>query len=299
MHHYMSEVARTIAPKGPVRQMWETAIPELSFANPFLLELLMSLSALHLFRSIPRDTAVRELAERHEAEGLKGLTKAMGNLETSNASAIYVSTTLSCYIHLGKGPTRGDCLVFGSEGSAPWFTMFRGIRSVAEMMPDGDFGAIMSAMKTRSRDQGEDTVQSPASSEIRGTQEWPFQIAMLRQQCDLERDGTNAIARAFTTLEDVFSKTFGTSDSAPLDADETGHLAFMWLYILPDEFVELAQNHDPVPLVVLSHFSILMKRLETQWWIRGWADNIVHSIKDMLSTEYHCLLEWPLQCLAP
>jgi hypothetical protein len=76
----------------------------------------------------------------------------MANMADANATAVYTATTLSCYVHLGKGPRKGDCLVFGERGIAAWFTMFRGIRSVAELRLNEDFSAILGQMKDREDD---------------------------------------------------------------------------------------------------------------------------------------------------
>ena len=295
MHHYNADVARTIAPRGPVRQMWQTAIPELGFDNPFLLELLLAFSAVHLMRHGADVARYSALANQHEAAGLKSLTAAIGNLETSNATAVYVSTTLSCYIHLGKGPTQGDCLVFSKDGIAPWFTMFRGIRSVSEMRPKEDFGAVMALMKPREDDQDDEMGQPEDLTKQKDICMWSSHLQRVEQHAIAHQGSVTSITRALATLQDTFLKTFGSEQQAPLPRDETGHLPFAWLYMLPDDFVKLAQSHDPVALILLTYFAVLVKHLEAQWWLRGWAENIVLSARELLAAEWQDLTDWPLQ----
>jgi hypothetical protein len=46
---------------------------------------------------------------------------------------------------------------------------------------------------------------------------------------------------------------------------------------------------------VLSHFAVLIKKLEALWWLRGWAENIVETVKNLVEDEYHERIEWPMQ----
>lgn len=68
--------------------------------------------------------------------------------------------------------------------------------------------------------------------------------------------------QTLASLEEIFQKIFDIADSKALDYDETGHLPFAWLYQLDDEIVHLAQQHDTIPLMLLSCFAVLLKKLK-------------------------------------
>ncbi|GIK00937.1 hypothetical protein Aspvir_004967 [Aspergillus viridinutans] len=70
---------------------------------------------------------------------------------------------------------------------------------------------------------------------------------------------------------------------------------FGWLYTLPDLFLSDAQQRRPVALVVFAFFTVLLKRLDPAWFIRGWPEHVINSIYNNLDEHHREYVQWPVE----
>ncbi|KAL5593603.1 hypothetical protein FOBRF1_012705 [Fusarium oxysporum] len=61
---------------------------------------------------------------------------------------------------------------------------------------------------------------------------------------------------------------------------------FFWLYGGIDGFLPLVKARDQEAWAVLAHFCLMVKRAETQWWLKGWADCMMRKIHMQLDEEH-------------
>ncbi|KAJ0132570.1 Myosin-2 heavy chain [Fusarium oxysporum f. sp. albedinis] len=61
---------------------------------------------------------------------------------------------------------------------------------------------------------------------------------------------------------------------------------FFWLYGAIDGFLPLVKARDQEAWAVLAHFCLMVKRAETQWWLKGWADCMMRKIHMQLDEEH-------------
>ncbi|KIV99230.1 uncharacterized protein PV09_09094 [Verruconis gallopava] len=292
---YTEKTALTFTKGRRVTRMWQSAVPELGLKHPFVLELLLSFAAFHLSQtSTDRRDRFLYLAEKHQSAGLVGLTAAIANIGSSNGVAVYVSVILTCYLHLAKGPIDGDYLLFSSEGSPPWRTMFRGIKSVDEITSGKAFDVLL-----RNVDDlvDEEPIETDDKVVLHCPQRLWFEVFEDLRRHPAFQDGSKVDVKIkiLESLSDIFKRTFGTIEDHPENPGETGHLPFAWLYSVDDTFLQLAQERDAVSLVILSFFALLLKRLDSHWWLKGWAEHIVLSIRNLVPSEYHRFIDWSVE----
>ena len=62
----------------------------------------------------------------------------------------------------------------------------------------------------------------------------------------------------------------------------------VWVYRLAPEFIEKLEERDLVALILLAHFGILLRTLETgkYWFIQGWSCHILSNVRKMLAPEF-------------
>jgi hypothetical protein len=60
--------------------------------------------------------------------------------------------------------------------------------------------------------------------------------------------------------------------------DSEGIDAFVWIYRCADSLVQFLEYSTQEALVTLAYFCTMLKRLETQWWLKGWATHIMSDL---------------------
>jgi len=74
-------------------------------------------------------------------------------------------------------------------------------------------------------------------------------------------------------------------------------LALTWFFRVPDQYLTRLDERQPVALVILAHFSLLLNRIPEFWWNKGMSRHLLHEIHDMLGEEWVEFLSWPMQDL--
>ena len=68
---------------------------------------------------------------------------------------------------------------------------------------------------------------------------------------------------------------------------------------MPEAFTRLLIAHDPIAVLVLAHFAVLINECWKSWWLRGFPQRIVLATQKLLMSTPELLdyLEWPLQVI--
>lgn len=75
------------------------------------------------------------------------------------------------------------------------------------------------------------------------------------------------------------------------DATQWVHLwegadALVWIYRSLEDFIPLLELRTQEALAVLAHFAVIVKRCETQWWLQGWAFQIISGVYRQLDHDH-------------
>lgn len=90
-----------------------------------------------------------------------------------------------------------------------------------------------------------------------------------------------------TTIQHLsfsFQKFFSGSDVAIA--------AFLWISRVPSQFMALLHERQPLALVILAHFAVIIHPLRRQWWMREWSTSIVREIGQVLGGEWRPSIRW-------
>lgn len=72
-----------------------------------------------------------------------------------------------------------------------------------------------------------------------------------------------------------------------------------WPIIIPDAYIEMISNRNPHALVLLAHYTVLLKRNEDRWWIKNKAEELLQKISIELqrlpdAQQWIEWIQWPL-----
>ncbi|KAI3572647.1 C6 zinc finger protein [Fusarium oxysporum f. sp. albedinis] len=286
LHHYTISTSYTLAVVPGLDTFMRINLPQIAFSNKFLLHGTLAIAALHLSRfkkNASEANSYMMKALHHYGTALRTATPLMASINAQNGPALYLFSTLCFSFTLGLGPKPGDFLLFGQQGIAQWLGQLQGMRSLLDTKPElfqDDTLAPMFQLSVRSLAQ--------SITRIDHFPELREQI----QQAASEDPELVHYSKALDQLSQGFDFAWlSTSKVAQLPPQQV----FVWVYQLEDDFVRLLQEEKPIPLVILSYFCILLNRLSSFWWTRGWAEHLLSEIHSSLDEEYKIWMRRPME----
>ncbi|KAL2839188.1 hypothetical protein BJY01DRAFT_250606 [Aspergillus pseudoustus] len=77
--------------------------------------------------------------------------------------------------------------------------------------------------------------------------------------------------------------------------------SFDWINEVPAGYVELLQAHDPLALVILAHFCVVLYWLRERWWVGAWSGRVLRGILEILDNDesgaWRGALDWVLDAV--
>lgn len=284
LHHYDTSTAYTLESIPALQTFLRLSVPRMAFSHPFLLHALLAVSALHLAH-FKRDLRPHYLgqANYHYHVALPTVMSLLGAINEDTCRPLYMFSTLSSIFTLGMGPKPGDFLVFDEQGIADWLIQFRGVRSLMESQPGvlqhSELSPLFS-IPARQMDQ-----PPPKNQHLQSL-----------RQLIIERASDVPDVEVFIAALDELSLSFPETYTLGLRSTQTSlQIVFVWLYRLSDEFVQHLQRRQPIALVVLGHFCVLLNSLSSVWWVKGWVEHLLSAIYGSLNAEHRMWMNWPME----
>lgn len=288
-------IAKTYATFGDVsekhRAIWQIHVPRWGITFPSIHHLNLAIAALHLGHENPerRDEYIKK-ADSHFTFGVRSVTNILSKLDSDNCQMIYLSAVLICFIYFARGPRRGEYLVFSDIGQSEWLVLMRGVRSISGTRHKEVFSGIL--------DPGEQ--EQPKMTLALETElvEQRVHLDAVRQfldesvpasEKDLYLSAMETLIAAFEEMHNIRSIK---EDGACLMPAVIG-----WIYRLPETFVQRLEDKDSFALVILAHWSVMLKYLTPTWFMKGWDVHVLSGIRASLRVDYHQWIEWPVRAI--
>lgn len=263
--------------------LWSQAVPRLGFQHSGILSLMLALSSYQLSRTEPLDSAkFLGLAEHHMTAALQSATGLLQQLNNENSPALYITAVLVCFTAFAKGPHRGNLLLVASDGQVPWLSLMRGVRLVIKSVGwSYIFSGVLAPYFPRSSPQGEmEKAVSSAALDPGEVEDWRASLDDISDPIDVcsEQPLRKTYRQDLEDLKSYFESTFGKGHHSRVDVHGQMEVVFHWIYQLDDAFVAGLSTKDPIALIILGYFCVLLRTLERYWFLEGWASHIMREI---------------------
>ncbi|KAH7118301.1 hypothetical protein EDB81DRAFT_701293 [Dactylonectria macrodidyma] len=308
--HFTKHTADTLANHSErdaddLRDFWKHNVPRIGLQNNFILHLVFALAARHLLfldseaRDSDRRRHLVSRAEQHMAIGVMDLARELSNLNEDNCGALYVGSVLVCICTFAAGPTGPcDLLLCSTSDLQPHagIPLIHGVRLIRESFPP----EILFAGLAKPMNRQESVMTQnwrPRWMELQLPRlDWEEALDGLRTLVISHDADSTSCMRAFDTLEIIYKTTYGTRDADASDEQNPkGRFILAWLYVLDDAFIASLQQRDPVSLLILAHFSPLLRNHQDDWFLIGWTEQLILGVRAVLPTQYIEWMQWPLE----
>ncbi|KAM3068390.1 transcription factor [Clarireedia jacksonii] len=291
IHHFCTETAQKdflSVHDETVRELWVKRAPILAFDNPCLLEIIISVAALHLFKINPASEDMADVHRTYFNAAISKHRRIIQNITADNAEAICLSTiliALPAFILLQNHnvekyspPVQLFSLL---QGNIPLFG-----QTLPLLAPDSKVRAVVTA-KPDMLAFIKDTRHGNYLDPFKELMNWRSPGEELNDEIQsVYKQTLNIVGRYLLAIENGDSRY------------EIRRILYSFPTIAPAEFGGQLRENNPRALVILAHFFSLCKAVDDVWWMRGIAEREVFGIQSILPEQWQWAMAWPLQKLA-
>lgn len=273
--------------------------PRIGLSHHFVLHLILAIAGFHLAHLHPRPPDRKRyeaLAREHLSTGATGLTEALSKFEDESYGALYIGATLVCYCNFAAGPTGGGDLLLcdvGDAGPARWLPLIHGLRCIREAAdPEKLWSGLLAPLAPKGEPKPLDgpTFLRDGFPRV----DWADHFEKLRNLVD-EAGGENhnVYSKSFIALRGIYAATYGDRDGG-YDGPPENQFVHGWLYRVETEFVSLLRRREPLALILLAHFALLLRTMD-DWYLKGWVEHLLRSTRGHVPERLAHWVRWPTE----
>jgi len=267
-------------------KIWTTDVVEDAFQHPFLLHMILAVSALHLVHtgSPERRELYRIAAAQHQQQGLRGFTPSINHITTRNCDALFACATFIVMFASAMPQSPGmDVQAETFEKLFCLAQLTKGVLSIIEGAGEwirfGKLGSIFDV------DRWDENKVPPLSGDL---------VTAFESIDALIIDASNdhnkpAHAEAMTHLRK-------TVDAIHKNVDHPS-VGFMFLIFAPQSYLDLLKQKDQLALVILAHWAIILHGSRHLWYVKNWGSHLLEASYQALQPEWRKFITWPMQQL--
>ncbi|KAH8601613.1 hypothetical protein B0O99DRAFT_735993 [Bisporella sp. PMI_857] len=267
---------------------WREEALRLGQSYPFVLHLVLALSALHIGKICARsyEDSINQ-ADHHHAIAVSTMRAHLHQLDTAHLEAFRLASSLICLFDLGKGPRPGHYLLLSDEGESSWRSLLRGVQALREKKHHAEQQNMIPEIYRLLLD-AEGRHQPDSDSPLH-----ELRCRLIKENV-LDKDVLNEHLHVLDRLSCCF-----TLISSHLNLQQTHQdwtVVFSWLYRIPHSFDLCLRRKEPFALIIYAYFVVLLKKLDagTYWFLQGWPEHIMYGIRQCIELRYRSWIDWPI-----
>ncbi|EXJ83784.1 hypothetical protein A1O1_07411 [Capronia coronata CBS 617.96] len=293
MHHFTSVVAVDLANAHTTEALalWQVYTVKLGFKHHFLLRGILAVAAFHLAYLHPDKRADYELiGSTHQSIALSEFQDTLAHVDESNCQALFA---FSCIlIILTFASSAKDTPKDLTTDVLHWFYLLRGAHMVLNLHSES---IRCSFLKPLLDEMGH--MENTAAYIFPDTD----QITKLFRICSSPEDDKET-AQAYDLAIHSLLSTFVQASLLRQRGDATVLATFVWPLNLAPKFLDLLSEKQPEAMIILAHYCVLIYWAQFHepdtWFINGWAQYMLETVKASLPESWQEHLSWPLKIIA-
>ena len=264
--------------------VWRNAVPEEGLSHPFLMHGILALSSLHLARTAPepsRRAAYLNRAVVHQNQALALFRELLGDINEGNAKAMFAFASIVVVYSFGFPHTP--------DVQDPWacvddlyqvLVLTRGIqqviRSPADFLRNGTFAPILQV----------DDTPAPLPEDATMAIRHLYEANEACRARDSQHE-TDAYTVTIDNITEMLSWVYGGTTSTVI--------AGRWAIKLPPRFLDLLREREPLALVMLAYYGLLLQHLKHRWCFDEWCVRVAKAVWAILDDQWRPLIHWAMR----
>ncbi|CAG9995441.1 unnamed protein product [Clonostachys byssicola] len=315
MYNFTTFTFATLSDDPSLRQMLKTTAVKMAMDNDCLMRMILAVSALHLahYRPSKRAHYLQRGLEHHAAANRKAISL-LTDLRQEDCEALHLFSVLTLFFALGCPREEQSSFILGESVVPNWLALVRGTEPIIEILDPSTYKGPLAPLFEYGRN---------AWRKLYGSEQPrnPALLMELQDQVTRACKDKEALPIYLATIDHlrhilgmiIPSARIGGADwnGGSLDGYHTTAasarpspqgprlepwdiLVLTWHMV---DFLSLLQVARPEQeaLSIFAHMLIIFKKLESQWWLEGWATHVMERVWGLLDDEHKLWTQWPIE----
>ncbi|KAH8653772.1 hypothetical protein BX600DRAFT_471619 [Xylariales sp. PMI_506] len=285
LHNWNVSTAESIASNHSLQRAMGEVVPLLAINHQYLMHALLALSSLHMAYVKPAEAERYEtLAAHHESLALPLFRSALENVTESNCHALYACGHLVAKYAFANPQSRQTLVFSTSLGTVSEFILLlRGSFSIhnyaLEWLSNGPLGFCLE----KPLESNPDFSKNPDDAHL---------ARVLSLLLTDSGEDTNVCCGALNTLRRLLAMA-----STPGQTISTKTLVYCWPAQVPERYIVLVSERNPQALIVLAHYCVMLKMIDSFWFMEGCAVRVLEQCRLNLEDKWQRYIQWPISIM--
>ncbi|KAJ5125162.1 hypothetical protein N7526_007339 [Penicillium atrosanguineum] len=288
MHQFSTETFKTVCTADSEYHVWQTIIPRLALQYDFLMNGILALASLHIATTTesPTSLAYVDTALQYHNLTFAPFRAAIDNLTSQNCEAVLAQSIVTTVIGIAlpRVTTARDEGSNMTENIVVVFELLQGVKKIIHIGGSWIKLNLFTRQKSlRESDATDLDCETQAALDRLATLNDETLASIDTDQYRINKDVIAHLLHCFT----LFSKSL----------DPANVLA--WLAAVDKEFVDNVRRRQPLALLILMHWGVLLGELDgTWWWARKSGRALISELSHILrpgDMRWADSLAWPQQ----
>ena len=283
-NHYAAFTSKSLSDRDSVQLTWRVAVPQEAILHKFLMHALLGFASAHLAQLCPAQRSVYGRgAVIHRNMALRYCIPSLRNITPDNCHALFAFSSLIAVSTLAFPDASSESHTSPIDNILTFLVLIRGVNTVLQggldWIKSGSLNPLLQDGRVNWREQ---FALLPVAFV------GPFErLRTLNENATPDAKVRKVYAEAIQDLEN----SYGAYQLIASDRS----LVFIWCAIVPNDYVALVRERQPMALVLLAHFAVLLHNVGAQWWAGDRGRHLAEAIHNELNDEWKLAVKWPLQ----
>lgn len=288
LHHYTSSASLEFG-QTKNTHVWQVVIPQMAFAHDFLLHGILAISALHLStRQTSRKTELLQSAICSENLALPAFRESLSREKSQDIHAVFAFAgfVVPYMLAMSGSFDSPDCIPTLDGKHAHWFLSLRGVIALLAKAWGQLAQGPLSPWFAPS-DPIEDYGINP--DDIHFVKAY----AILQSTDSPQTPDEKALSSCQKALDEL--RRVAALPYSPCQTVNHVAAALIWPGTITEQYILLLDQRRPEALIVLAHYCVLLKRINSCWYFDGVGKNMLGQIDKLLGEEWKPGIKWALE----
>ncbi|KAK4225287.1 sterol uptake control protein 2 [Podospora fimiseda] len=280
LHQWSTSTFKTLVDPeatSAILRLWQVEVPQLSFKHTFLLHLILAISAYHLAYLRPENCQQYSLrASQHQNVAIRTMRDELSNVTPENCHALLAASAFLFTSVLAASQLEG---IGSSPAPSPTiddlidvFVLIKGIRGLLDTSQSILItGPLKHLFAVYNVPDGGNLMLDRVINQL------DMFLSCLREintnSADSDKKTVDTIETATRCLMQMIRDAINHS------TDPEYRVVTAFPIMMPDEYVPLLRQKNPLALVLLSYYCVVFHACELKYWfIKGWSEGVMMDI---------------------
>jgi hypothetical protein len=290
LHHFRESTCFSLSSDPQVQKIWKTVVLEMACTNLYLMRGLLACSALHLADLQPvrrRELTIRAVSHQDEALPLfRSVTSSINDL---NCHAAYAFChLLVVFAYASQDKVKNSLLAQQdpeNDMSSYLHLIHGGCSMLFSVKPVIETGPLRWLIPTEEYADNSTYCEDPRLSSLGS-------LSSLEPDDAWQGAASAVYLDAFLKLRTTFFRAYIKGASLTI-----WDIVHNWPAQVPDNFLTLLNDEHPGALILMAHYCILLRQLESYWYMRGYAARLLSRIQTRIGQKWYNWITWPVQAV--